>query len=108
MPHSLPAPHPAPHTLPAEPTRPGPRRHDGSAPTASAVGSRPRTALDVPAHELPAVTRTPIHDLTVSDFATGTFTAAPGTLPGARTPGRHPHDPPVHDLAARHDPAPGG
>ncbi|WP_455713729.1 ATP-binding protein [Streptomyces uncialis] len=108
---------PAPHTLPAEPHRPGAGRHDGSAPTASAVGSRPRTALDVPAHELPAVTRTPIHDLTVSDFATGTFTAAPrpapgtpapGTLPGARTPDRHPHDPPVHDLAARHDPAPGG
>lgn len=107
----------APHPAPAEPDRPRPQRHDGSAPTASAVGFRPRTALDVPAHELPAVTRTPIHDLTVSDFATGTFTAArrpapgapaPGTLPGARTPDRHPHDPPVHDLAARHDPAPGG
>ncbi|WP_445397619.1 ATP-binding protein [Streptomyces sp. LE64] len=74
----------APAPAAGRPQPPTARDHppvDHASPTKPAV----LTALDVPAHELPALTRTPIHDLALSAF-TAAQSAAPPAAAGTPRP----------------------
>ncbi|MGW1149533.1 hypothetical protein ACWD6I_32075, partial [Streptomyces sp. NPDC002454] len=74
----------APAPAAGRPQPPTARDHppvDHAPPTKPAV----LTALDVPAHELPALTRTPIHDLALSAF-TAAQSAAPPAAAGNPRP----------------------
>ncbi|MFF2026260.1 ATP-binding protein [Streptomyces sp. NPDC058171] len=88
---SAPAPGgPAAVLLPAEPTHRAAR----------ADGPTVLTALDVPAHELPTLTRTPIHDLALSAF-TANHTTTPPTPTGQPAPPDRPIQGPVAGPTSR-------
>ncbi|MGX2993501.1 ATP-binding protein [Streptomyces sp. JNUCC 64] len=77
-------------SAPGAPGAPEALDHPAVDPPAGTVpggdGGRPPvlTALDVPAHELPPLTRTPIHDLALSAFAAGRLATPPVPPPTVR------------------------